>query len=219
MKRIEIFENGINVVFEINDENEIKLLHFSALQFDENDLEPFCKEKGFALFGKTDGFRLVEVNIAGLDRPLERHGNKYIVTAPGYRMKLKQFKDLNNAQGRKLEIVCFDEPTGIETVSHMQFYSGTAVVRCWTEVINRGCETYILDYVSSFALTGIEKEGVLSQDDKLKIGICHNSWQRELQWRFYNTKQAGIALSQPREFQHSSKVLGVTNVGNWSAKE
>ena len=30
MKRIEIYENGINIVFEITDENEAKLLHFSA---------------------------------------------------------------------------------------------------------------------------------------------------------------------------------------------
>ena len=35
MKRIEIYENGINIVFEITDENEAKLLHFSALPFDE----------------------------------------------------------------------------------------------------------------------------------------------------------------------------------------
>lgn len=31
MKRIEIYENGINIVFEITDDNEAKLLHFSAL--------------------------------------------------------------------------------------------------------------------------------------------------------------------------------------------
>ena len=35
MKRIEIYENGINIVFEITDDNEAKLLHFSALPFDE----------------------------------------------------------------------------------------------------------------------------------------------------------------------------------------
>ncbi len=219
MKRIDICENGIYVVFEITDENEIKLLHFSPLPFNESDIDPFCKEKGFALFKKTNGFHLVELQVSGIDRAGERHGNKYIVTAPGYRMKFKDFKDLNTQLGRKLEITCFDEETGLETVSHMQFYKDISTVRCWTEVFNKGTETWSVEYVSSFALTGIEKEGVTSQDDKLKIGICHNSWQRELQWQFYSLEQAGLGMAQPREFQHSSKVLGVTNVGNWSAKE
>ena len=38
MKRIEIKENNLNMVYEITDENEIKLLHFSNLPFDENDI-------------------------------------------------------------------------------------------------------------------------------------------------------------------------------------
>ena len=32
MKRIEIYENGINIVFEITDENEAKLLHFLLMK-------------------------------------------------------------------------------------------------------------------------------------------------------------------------------------------
>ena len=210
MKRINIYENGIYLVLEINDNNEPRLLHFSSLPFDEKTL--------YSRTGTT-GFKLVELQVSGIDRAGERHGNKYIVTAPGYRMKFKDIKDLNNSLGRKIEIYCIDEPTGLETVSHLQFYTGTSAVRCWTEVINNGSESYTVEYVSSFALTGIEKEGLLSQDEKLKIGICHNSWQRELQWQFYSLEQVGLGLAQPLDYQHSSKVLGVTNVGNWSAKE
>ena len=210
MKRIQIFENGINVVFEITDEKMVKLLHFSALPFDES-----------AMTSRTGnaGFSLVELQVSGIDRPGERHGNKYIITAPGYRLEYKDFKDTNNSLGRKLEIICFDEETGLETVSHMQFYTGTRAVRVWTDVNNCGTENWTLEYVSSFSLTGIEKEGLLPQDEKMRVGICHNSWQRELQWQFYSLEQAGLGQSQPTEWQHSSKVLGVTNVGNWSSKE
>ena len=35
MKRIKIEENGIRLVWEITDANEIKLLHFSTLDFEE----------------------------------------------------------------------------------------------------------------------------------------------------------------------------------------
>ncbi|EXM40524.1 alpha-galactosidase [Ruminococcus albus SY3] len=199
MKRIQIFENGINVVFEITDEKLIKLLHFSALPFNESTIT--SKE------GNT-GFDLVEMKISGIDSAGEWHGNKCRINALGNRLKYKNFKDINNSIGRKLEIVCFDEETGLETVSHMQFYTGTRAVRVWTDVNNCSTENRTLEYVSSFSLAGIEKEGLQPQNEKLRVGICHNSMQRELQWRFYSPEQ-----------QNSSNVLGVTNVGNLSSKE
>ncbi len=210
MKRIEIFENGIHFVLEINDENEAKLLHFSALPFDEKNI---TSRSG------TFGFRLVEINISGIDRPEERHGNKYIVTAPGYRMKFKDFKDTANQIGRKLEIITFDEITGIEACSHFQFYNEISIARCWTTVTNNGDDEQTLEYVSSFNINGIEKEGLLPQDKKLELSVCHNSWQRELQWTKYTLPQLGLEQCQPLHYQHSSKVIGYTNVGNWSAKE
>ena len=67
MKRIEIKENNLNMVYEITDENEIKLLHLSNLPFDENDINS-CEG--------TASFRSVEVLLSGLNRPGERHGTK-----------------------------------------------------------------------------------------------------------------------------------------------
>ena len=210
MKRIEIFENKIYFVLEIDDENRARLLHFSAVPFDEKTL---TSRSG------TFGFNLCEVQMSGLDRAGERHGNKYIVTAPGYTLKFRDFTDTCNQLGRKLEIVQYDEGTGTEVVSHFQFYNGISVARTWTVVTNTGDDTQTLEYVSSFCLTGIEKEGVLPQDEKLEIGVCHNSWQRELQWKTYTLPQVGLEQAQALDYQHSSKVFACTNVGNWSAKE
>ena len=218
-KRISYFENGIYMLFEINDENEIKLLHFAPVPFSEKDIEPYCEEKGFALFEAAKSFRPVEINLSGLDRPLERHGNKYIITAPGYRMKFKDINDTANQLGRLIEVTCYDEPTGIETVSHYQFYNGISVCRVWTTVTNKGDEPQVLEYVSSFNLNGIEKEGSLPQDKKMLFWVCHNSWQRELSWQSYTLPQLGLSQTQPAPFQHSSKVFAIGNVGNWSAKE
>ena len=46
MKRININENGINIVFDIEDNGQIKLMHFSPLKFNENDIwhEKFDKD-------------------------------------------------------------------------------------------------------------------------------------------------------------------------------
>ena len=205
MKRIHIFENGINVVFGINDDNEIRLLHFSAQQFDENDITSPDGDRGF---------RVVELQVSGEDRSGARHGNKYAETAPGTRMKYKAFSDTNNASGRRLDITCHDPETGLETVSHMQFYTGLPVVRCYTDVYNNGTEKRTIEYVSSFMLSGIEKEGLRTADEKLRIGVCHNAWQKEIQWRFYSLDEVGMGLAQ-----RSSKVFDVTNTGSWSTKE
>lgn len=210
MKKYIINENGLNMVFAVTDENEVKLLHFSALPFHEEDI---TAKNGWL------GFRLVEVMVSGLDRPGERHGTKYIVTAPGYRLKYRTHNDYRNEKGRKLEIVTFDEETGLDVISHFQFFDGISVVRSWTEVKNVGEEAQGLEYVSSFALTGIEKEGLLPRDEKMEVWIPHNSWQREMQWERYSFPQLGLAQSQPVEIQRSSKVIGATNTGNWSTKE
>ena len=59
MKRKEIKENGINLVWEITEENEIKLLHFSALDFDERCM---VSDTG------TQSFYPVEILASGQDR-------------------------------------------------------------------------------------------------------------------------------------------------------
>ncbi|MGB4659189.1 MAG: glycoside hydrolase family 36 protein [Mobilitalea sp.] len=210
MSRIVIEENKIHVVLDITKEGQIKLLHFSALPFYEEDI---------LVKGELAGFNLVEVEIAGLDRPLERHGNKYIASAPGYRMKYESHKDYRNEIGRKLEITTYDAETGIYVISHLQFFDDISVVRSHSEVINKGDREQTLTYISSFNYTGIEKEGILQRDDKISVRICHNSWQREMDWQTYSLPQLGIGQSQPTSNQKSSKVIGVTNTGNWSTKE
>ena len=210
MQRININENKLNIVLEITDKIQVKLLHFSALPFDEKDIVAKNIE---------GSFNLVELNISGLDRPLERHGTKYIVTAPGYRMKYDSHKDYRNTRGRKLEITTFDEVTKIYVISHIQLYDGIPMIRSWSEVINKGNKTQTLEYISSFNYTGIEKEGILSRDKKMSLKIPHNSWQREMDWQTYTLEQLGIAQSQANVEQRSSKAIGITNTGNWSTKE
>lgn len=210
MKRIKLTENGLNLVFEITDDEQLLLLHFSCLEFDEKTL------------GKPEhkrAFQFLEFNVSGLDRPYERHGNKYIVTAPGYRMKYRGMEDFRNEKGRVLRINLCDEETGLETITYIQFYDGISVARFVTQVINNGNETYGIDYISSFNLSGIEKEGEKSQDEKLDIYIPHNSWYREMQWRRYSPTELGIDECMETLEQHSSKPIRVSNVGNWSTKE
>lgn len=200
MDLIQIDENGLHLVFEKTEDFGCKLLHFSALPFDERSLLHVHDRETGGLRLNTERYNLLEIMISGQNRPGERHGNKYISTSPGDRMKLVYFADKHNEFGRKLEIHMEDNICGIETISHMQFYNGVQAVRCWTDVKNVGTEPQGLEYVSSFALTGIEKEGMLSTDDKMRVWYPHNGWQREMQWESYTFPQLGLAAASPRKF-------------------
>ena len=216
-RNLSIQENGLFLEFKITETDELKFLHFSNLPFNSKTI--LTKEQETIIHLEQEAsFRPVEVNISGYDRPLERHGTKYIVTTPGWCLKYKSHKDYHNELGRKLEFTTYDEASGIQVTSHMQFYNGISAIRSWSEVLKTGFEVQTLEYISSFNLNGIEKEGLLSQNDKIKIDIPHNSWQREIQWGSYSLEDLGMGLSQPATIQRSSKAISITNTGNWSAK-
>jgi len=210
MRTIDLHENGIYIRFAIMDDNTFKLLHFSALPLHDEDLYPNAVR---------DGFPFVSINLAGYDRPTERHGNKFIVTAPGYRMKYDSHTMITNEYGRLLTIVTFDEETEVYVTSHMQFYQKLPVIRIWHRVTNHGKESQTLDYIANFHYEGIEKEGRLPRDEKLKLYLPHNSWQREMNWKCHTLPELGLLQVQPSFVQRSSNLVRVSNTGNWSTKE
>jgi alpha-galactosidase len=211
-KWIRIEEDDIYLVFGVTADNQLKLFHFSSLPMKEEELE---ESEQFI----QEGFQVVQVNFAGYNRPYEKHGNKHIVTAPGYLLTLVDFKDERNETGRVLTIVQKDDQTGAKVISTWQFYTGTSTIRMQNEVINEGNEVQTLEYISSFFYLGIEKEGTMSTDDKMQLTIAHNGWQKECTFRTYSFPTLGLVQTQPTVYQRTSKTIELTNTGNWSTKE
>ena len=207
---IKIEEDGIYLVLAVTQEGQLKLMHFSSNPYkgtDESEL--FLKE----------GFQLVQVNFAGYNRPYEKHGNKHIVTAPGYLLNYVGLVDERNEIGRKLIITQEDKLTGARVVSYLQFYTGTSTVRMYNEVTNMGSQEQTLEYIASFYYLGIEKEGEGSSDDKMKLTFAHHGWQKEMSFHTYTFPELGLAQTQPTVNQRTSKTIELTNTGNWSTKE
>ena len=210
MKKLYYEESGLHIVWGIDDKNELRLLHFSALPFHEEDIHVESMDYGF---------RFIEMQLSGYDRPYERHGNKYIVTAPGYRLKYVSHHEENNTFGKLLCFVLRDDVTDVYVDAYVQFYRGLPVVRCYQTVHNEGRNQQTLEYISSFNYEGIEKEGLEPRDEKMRVWIPHNSWQREMNWKIYTLPELGMEQIQPDKIQRSSSLIHVTNTGNWSAKE
>src|SRR5699024_7305114 len=141
------------------------------------------------------------------------------VTAPGYRIKYDSHEDRRNQFGRLIIFHLRDHVTVVMVHAYMQFYNELSIIRFWNIVENRGNEEQTVEYISNFHYEGIEKEGILNQNEKIRIWVPHNSWQRELNWKCYTLADLGMELNQPKEVRHSSSMIRISNTGNWSAKE
>lgn len=201
---IEIAENGLYLVIEVTEGKDARLLHFGAAPYRKQTVSEAQKP----------GFRLMELQLTGEDRA-EYHGRSHRASYPGLRMQYEFHSDNRNELGRKLEIAMIDPVTSLWAIQHVQFYDGIPVARVWAELVNGGSEPLGVEYVSSFSLTGIDKEGTTSRDEKMKLYIPHTGWQSELQWRSYRLPELGLSHLIDR----TSKRIACSNTGSWSAAE
>jgi alpha-galactosidase len=217
LKKISIHENGLYVEFRENEKHLMQLVHFSSMPLEESNLEKI--KYPVSEFSDETVFRPVELQVTGINSPNEREGGKYTGTNAGSTLVYESHKDDRNKSGRLLSITSKDPQTGLTVISFYQFYDTIPVVRSWTEVRNDGAETQALEYVSSFAYAGLDKEGLKPAEQKCRLSIPRNSWQREMQWQTFTLEQLGIVPSELTGHPHSANTISATNTGNWSTKE
>ncbi|WP_438433197.1 alpha-galactosidase [Gorillibacterium sp. sgz500922] len=201
---IAIHENGIHLVFAVEPDGDLLLLHAGAAPLEEKLILPEQRQ----------GFRALELQASGEDRG-EYHGQLHRASYPGLRMKFAGHSDSRNAIGRKLELTLRDPETGLAATLHYQFYDGISVMRSWTELVNQGTEALDIEYVSSFSLTGLAKEGSSRRDDKMAVSYMYNGWQSEMQWRTYSLPELGLSQLTSR----SSRRIALSTSGSWAAAE
>jgi len=198
---IKLSENGISVHVRVTDAGDVRLLQLSALP---SSAEP--KEE------QARKFRLVEVHESGQNLN-DHHGSKHTGSCPGSLLRYEKHLDARNTYGRKIEIT--QQHEGLFVTSHLQFYDGVPVIRSWTEVVNQGKEERPLEYVSSFALTGLSHGSPSSRDRDSIIRIPHSTWYGEAQWRAYTPSELGYNVVNT----FSVKRISLTSTGSWPASE
>lgn len=199
---IEIHENDINMIIEVTEEMDARLLHFSCLPWDgAKDLTEEQKST----------FRITEISFTGENQICHR-GVKHTGTLPGHRFKFVDYKDCRNEHGRIIHVLLKDDVTSVKADITYQFYNEIPVVRTWTEIKNEGNESVGLEYITSFALGGIDRGGHKSRNEKMKIYIPHNEWCGEANWKEYSLSDLGIEHVE----EESTKKILVSNTGNWS---
>ena len=99
--------------------------------------------------------------------------------------------------------------------SHLQLFDGIPVVRSWTELENQGERERPIEYVSSFALTGLSRGARGPRDRDAVVRIPHSTWYGEAQWRSYTLAELGYHAVN----RFSVKRISRTSTGTWPASE
>ena len=156
--------------------------------------------------------RLVEVQESGMGQRFH-HYAKQIGTMPGMVLQYREHRDTRNHYGRKLEID--QEWSGLVVTSHIQFFDGIGAIESWTELENRGDDIHPIEYVSSFAYTGLSRGAASPRDTGARVYLPHSTWCGEAQWRSYEPRELGYSVVN----NESVKRVHLSNTGTWASGE
>ncbi len=207
-KLIDIKENGLHVAIEVDSDGDVRLVKFQPLGTGVDRIYANVPENAKG----TQHFRLVEVQAAGFCQHVH-HGPCYKGTEPGSLLRYVSHKDERTPYGRLVSMTQHYE--GLYVTSNLQFFDGIPVVRSWTELENKeekDGRRYVIEYVSSFALTGLETGDVTRRDEQANVYIPHNTWFGEAQWKKHTLNELGYDAVN----WASVKRVGLSETGTWA---
>ena len=176
------------------------------------------------LSGEADELKqhmyLAEVQVTG--KNFHHKGIKLTDSNPGRDLHYCSHGIENNTFGKLVSIVQHDEAESLAVTSYYQLFNDTAIIRSWTKVENIGTTDQGIEYVSSFAMAGVNQaqdiEGNYSENNI--IYTAHNNWTGEAQWKHDTLKGTGLDYWMDGEKgQAATKRFSVTNNSSWSCSE
>lgn len=189
--------NGIRIDIEVDDGGRVALRGCALYERPRN--------------GQSKWYPPVEVQGAGYNQN-NHHGRKHTLTSPGSELVYEAHAFSRNAWG---DVFTLSQTTGeVRVTTRWQFFDGIAAIRAESTVENIGCDCFPLEYLSSFALTGLTKLAQ-DRDERCLVGIPHNTWYGECQWKFSTPHQLGY--DPVNDF--SVKRIALGNTGTWACGE
>lgn len=208
MTRFEVSTTSTKLVFEVLDDKKVALI-----QVGSNDLSNVDEET-------KKQMTLTEVQVTGEN--IHHKGVGFVATEPGSNLQYLNHQVINMPQGKQLAVVQINRETGLKVTNYYQLYDDTEVIRSWVTLENIGEDNLGIEYVSSFALTGVDQAGDLSgnyAEDNI-FYVANNDWTAESQWKANSLKDAGLDYwVDGNKEQASSKRISITNNSSWSCSE
>lgn len=201
-------ENGLRLVFRVDNEGRIALEEFSVAEgkykgYEEKEVNA----QGYSFEGKCPC--VIALSGSGF---LGQHGRKKERTVASELLRFESFDDATTAEGRRVTLVCTSREMQVKM--HYLFVADVPVVRAYAEITAK--ENIAVEYVSTLFLPHVcgRKEGGMYENTSLEV--AHNTWHGELQWRSYTLSELGLTGCHDN---FSIKRIYFTNTGTWSAKD
>ena len=173
-----------------------------------------------ASFNDKQQMVLTEVQVTGEN--IHHKGVGFVGTEPGSSLHYVSHRVIESKNGKTLEVIQKNIPETLLVTNHYRLFNNTPIIRSWVTLENIGNGNLGIEYVSSFALTGINQASDLDGNyaEHNTIYIANNDWTAEAQWKAGSLKDAGLDYWVDGEKgQASSKRISITNNSSWSCSE
>ena len=208
MRYIEICENDVRLMFGVDDKERLLLFYVSTRQQDMDRVTTDFSE-----------FSPVEVIVTGGNCPEDRLGHKFVHSSAGVGLRFLNYERMEEENGCRYVFYMQNEEYGLHVELHYCFYDGVQAFTSFSRVTNTGHIPQGLEALTSFSLHGFDVYGRQGYEERYRLHLVHNGWQKELAWSAGSFSQMGLSASQERGRYNSSKMISVTNTGAWSTKE
>jgi len=155
---------------------------------------------------------LVELQASGFNCH-DFHGKRYVGASPADLLRYVSHRKGKSRSAARIEVM--QEGGGLRVTSHFHFIAAEPAFRTWTTVENVSSAPLLIEYVSSLALTGIDRGGKGRWSDKMRLHVADNNWCGECQWR--SGALGDFGFHQAYESRgHGCMALMVSSLGTWS---
>ena len=202
-----IKENGLAAYFEVN---KFGNLNFYGIWSDKDN---FVAPDENVVNGDPQVYIPVEIMISGANTRKHRGGKILGCTCPDFPTYIShtcEETDLGNNYVFRLSTSL------LKIKLNYLFVRNTKTVRTWTEVENISDKNVGLEYVSSFAFSGLANIALDNFETDCRLMIPQSGWGKEFCWQdssFYELGYCGNNHAQ------STNKISVSNTGTWSTKE
>lgn len=165
-------------------------------------------------------FGITELQITG--RNFHHKGLSFVDTNPGSDLIYQKHQLSLTETGKQLVITQTDVSGKIVVDSVYQLFNDTQIIRSWTKVSNHTKYQQGIEYLSSFAITGINQSDDLltNYSEHNQLFVANNNWTAEAQWKKASLKDLGLDYWVDGEKkQAATKRISINNNSSWSCSE